>query len=99
MLSKRQSYVLPNRHRAKKRPFLERHANLLPDLIELGRPDRSDILALDQDLSRTGLFKTNQRSDQCALSGTRTAHDHQCLAPSHVEAHSMKDLSGSVFYA
>src|SRR5580700_2730525 len=49
-------------------------------------------------MSRTGLLEPDQRSDQCAFSGARTAHNHQRLTACHVEAYAMKNLGSPVLH-
>ena len=99
VLAQRQGHVLANGHRAEQSSSLERHANLLANLLHFLFGDRRDVLAFDPNLTGARFFQTHQRPQQRALPGAGASQNHQRLAALHVKRDTVQNLDLAIAHA
>ena len=99
VLAKRQGHILANGHRAEQRASLERHANLLANLLHFLFGNRRDVLAFDPNLPGARFLQTHKRPQQRALPGSGASQNHQRLAALHVKRDAVQNLDLAITHA
>ena len=95
MLTKRESDVVEDVHRAEQRAVLEHDAEQRADLVELLGRALDDVRAVDDDLAALGAQQADQRLEEHRLTGTGRAEQHADLTGGDLQRHVLKDSLGS----
>ncbi len=99
MLAQRQGHILANGHRAEQSSSLERHANLLANLLHFLLGNGRDVFAFDPNLPGARFLQTHQCPQEGALTGAGASQDHQRLAALHVKRDAVQNLDLAIAHA
>jgi len=92
MMYERESHVLLDVEGIVKRGMLKQKADFHPDFAELVESPAGDILAVDANRSRVGLFEANDDPQQYALTGATAPQHCQSLAAVDGQGNPVQDL-------